>query len=136
VERSEVMRERRERGGAAKGRLHLMGLVSDGGVHSHLEHLKALVRLARRRDVGEIFIHAFTDGRDTPPRSGRGYLKSLQEYLDLEGAGAVASVVGRYFAMDRDNRWERTEKAYRCLLFREGDVFDSARSEEHTSELQ
>jgi 2,3-bisphosphoglycerate-independent phosphoglycerate mutase len=116
----------------ARGRLHLMGLVSDGGVHSHLEHLKTLVRLARRRDVGEILIHAFTDGRDTPPRSGRGYLKSLQDYLEAEGAGTLASVVGRYFAMDRDNRWERTEKAYRCLVFREGDAFDSAEAAAQT----
>ena len=108
------------------GRLHLMGLVSDGGVHSHLEHLKAFVRVARRRDVGEILIHAFTDGRDTAPRSGLGYLKNLQQYLDLEGAGAIASVVGRYYAMDRDNRWDRTERAYRALVFREGTVFDSA----------
>ena len=108
------------------GRLHLMGLVSDGGVHSHLEHLKSLVRAARRRDVGEILIHAFTDGRDTAPRSGLGYLKGLQRYLDLEGAGAIASVVGRYYAMDRDNRWDRTEQAYRALVFREGTAFESA----------
>jgi len=108
------------------GRLHLMGLVSDGGVHSHVEHLRALVRVARRRNVGEILIHAFTDGRDTAPRSGLGYLKGLQQYLDLEGAGAIASVVGRYYAMDRDNRWDRIEQAYRALVFREGTVFESA----------
>ena len=110
----------------AGGRLHLMGLASDGGVHSHLEHLKALVRVARRRDVGEILIHAFTDGRDTAPRAGLGYLKDLQRYLEVEGAGAIATVVGRYFAMDRDNRWERTEKAYRALVFRDGSPFESA----------
>ena len=110
----------------AGGRLHLMGLVSDGGVHSHIDHLKALVRLARRRDVPEILIHAFTDGRDTPPHSGAGYLGDMEAYLKTEGAGAVATVSGRYYAMDRDNRWDRTEKAYRALVFREGEVHDSA----------
>jgi len=110
------------------GRLHLMGLVSDGGVHSHLDHLKALVRIARRRDLSEIYIHAFTDGRDTPPRSGLGFLINLQDYLEREGAGAIATVVGRYFAMDRDNRWERTEKAYGALVNRDGAIFDSAQA--------
>ena len=110
----------------AGGRLHLMGLVSDGGVHSHINHLKTLVRLARRRDIREILIHAFTDGRDTPPHSGIRYLKDLESYLEMEGAGAVATVSGRYYAMDRDNRWDRTEKAYRTLVFREGEAFDSA----------
>ena len=110
----------------AGGRLHLMGLVSDGGVHSHLDHVKALVRIARRRDVREIYLHAFTDGRDTPPRSGLGFLRDLQGYLEREGAGAIATVVGRYDAMDRDNRWDRTEKAYRALVQREGVIFESA----------
>jgi 2,3-bisphosphoglycerate-independent phosphoglycerate mutase len=120
LDRNQVLLDLIDKVRAAKGRLHLMGLVSDGGVHSHLDHLKALVRIARRRDAGELFIHAFTDGRDTPPRSGLGYLKDLQQYLGLEGAGTIATVIGRYFAMDRDNRWERTEKAYRALVFREG----------------
>ncbi len=108
------------------GRLHLMGLVSDGGVHSHISHLKVLIRLARRRDIPEILIHAFTDGRDTAPHSGLGYLADLEAHLKAEGIGAVATVSGRYYAMDRDNRWDRTEKAYRALVFREGDTYDSA----------
>ena len=124
LDRNEVLLDLIDRVRAAKGRLHLMGLVSDGGVHSHLDHLKALLRIARRRDVGEMFVHAFTDGRDTAPRSGLGFLKDLNAYLELEGAGAIVTVVGRYFAMDRDNRWERTEKAYRALVFREGTVGD------------
>ncbi len=124
LDRNEVLLDLIDRVRAAKGRLHLMGLVSDGGVHSHLEHLKTLLRIARRRDVGEIFIHAFTDGRDTPPRSGLGFLKDLSAYLELEGAGSIATLVGRYYAMDRDNRWDRTEKAYRALVFRDGTVGD------------
>ena len=126
LERNPALLDLLEKVRGASGRLHLMGLVSDGGVHSHLDHLKALIRAARRRDVGEIYIHAFTDGRDTAPRAGVGYLQNLQQYLEIEGAGAIATVVGRYYAMDRDNRWERTEKAYRALVFREGSLFDSA----------
>jgi len=126
LDRSEVLLATLARIREAGGRLHLMGLVSDGGVHSHINHLKTLVRLARRRDIREILIHAFTDGRDTPPHSGLGYLKDLESYLEMEGAGAVATVSGRYYAMDRDNRWDRTEKAYRTLVFREGEAFDSA----------
>jgi len=126
LDRSEVLLATLARIREAGGRLHLMGLLSDGGVHSHINHLKALVRLARRRDVREILIHAFTDGRDTPPHSGIRYLKDLEAYLKMEGAGAVATVSGRYYAMDRDNRWDRTEKAYRALVLREGEVFDSA----------
>ena len=126
LERNEALRDLLSRVRTRTGRLHLMGLVSDGGVHSHLDHLKALVRIARRDGIPEILIHAFTDGRDTPPRAGAGYLRDLSGYLEREGAGAVATVVGRYYAMDRDNRWDRTEKAYRALVFREGTIFDSA----------
>jgi 2,3-bisphosphoglycerate-independent phosphoglycerate mutase len=128
LDRNEVLLDLIAKVRAAKGRLHLMGLVSDGGVHSHLDHLKALLRIARRRDAGELLIHAFTDGRDTPPRSGLGYLKDLNAYLELEGAGMIATVVGRYYAMDRDNRWDRTEKAYRALAFGEGTAGDSVDS--------
>ncbi|HEV8337752.1 MAG TPA: 2,3-bisphosphoglycerate-independent phosphoglycerate mutase [Candidatus Polarisedimenticolia bacterium] len=109
----------------SQGRLHLMGLLSDGGVHSHLDHLKALVRLAHRQDL-EILIHAFTDGRDTPPRSGIGLLRDLESALAREEAGAVATIAGRYYAMDRDNRWDRTEKAYRAIVRRQGEEYDSA----------
>ncbi len=100
---------------ARGGALHLIGLCSDGGVHSSLDHLFALVDLAKRRGVGRLFVHAFTDGRDTPPRSGAGFLRRIEETLAQKGLGKVASVSGRYFAMDRDQRWDRVEKAYRVL---------------------
>ena len=105
---------------AAGGRLHLMGLLSDGGVHSHNTHLYALVELARRQGVGEVFIHAFTDGRDTPPQSAVNYLAELETRLQQLGLGQVATVTGRYYAMDRDNRWERVEQAWRALVLGEG----------------
>jgi 2,3-bisphosphoglycerate-independent phosphoglycerate mutase len=93
-------------------RVHLIGLVSDGGVHSSLEHLLALIGIAREKGVGEVLVHAFTDGRDTLPHSGGGYL----ERVDGEPGARVASVVGRYFAMDRDRRWDRTARAYELLM--------------------
>ena len=103
---------------AAGKRLHLMGLVSDGGVHSHVRHLDALLELAARAGLGEadVVLHAFTDGRDTDPQGGAAYLARVQRSMERTGAGHVGSVVGRYFAMDRDHRWERTEKAYRLLV--------------------
>ena len=104
---------------ARRSKLHLMGLVSDGGVHSHLDHLVALLRFARTEGVQEVFIHAFTDGRDTSPKGGLGFLRRVQEEAGRIGVGQIASVSGRYFAMDRDNRWPRTEKAYRAIV--EGD---------------
>ena len=97
----------------AKGSaLHLVGLVSDGGVHSHRDHLYALVQLAKARGVEKIYIHAILDGRDVAPTAGREEIQKLQAKLDEWGAGEVVSIVGRYYAMDRDNRWERVEKAY------------------------
>ncbi len=104
----------------AGGRLHLMGLLSDGGVHSHNTHLYALVELARRQGLDEVFIHAFTDGRDTPPQSAVTYLAELEGKLSQIGLGQVATVTGRYYAMDRDNRWERVEQAWRALVTGEG----------------
>ncbi|MEX2541938.1 MAG: 2,3-bisphosphoglycerate-independent phosphoglycerate mutase [Trueperaceae bacterium] len=99
------------------GALHLLGLVSRGGVHSDLEHLLALVDLARRDSAGPVYIHAFSDGRDTAPRSGLGYVSELEEAIAEAGGGArVASVTGRYFAMDRDKRWERTSRAFDALV--------------------
>lgn len=94
--------------------LHLMGLVSDGGVHSHISHLKALVNIAKEMGISKLYIHAFTDGRDTDPKSGLGYLTDLQQHLDANG-GKIASVTGRYYAMDRDKRWERVKLAYDAL---------------------
>lgn len=100
--------------------LHFMGLVSDGGVHSSNEHLYALVRAAVAAGVSDIRVHCFMDGRDVPPKSGKGYIEELQRFLaEFDGTGAnvqIASVEGRYYAMDRDNRWERVERAYRSIV--------------------
>ncbi|HNK29840.1 MAG TPA: 2,3-bisphosphoglycerate-independent phosphoglycerate mutase, partial [Ferruginibacter sp.] len=95
--------------------LHLIGLVSDGGVHSHIEHLKALTRLCKQEMLDKVLIHAFTDGRDTDPKSGLGYLSELQQHLS-QSTGSIASVTGRYYAMDRDKRWERVKIAYDALV--------------------
>lgn len=100
--------------------LHLMGLLSDGGVHSHNEHLYALLRLARDNGLKKVYVHCFMDGRDVPPRSGKGYIRALQEKLKELGCGEIATVMGRYYAMDRDNRFERVEKAYAALVYGEG----------------
>ena len=91
--------------------LHLMGLLSDGGVHSHIKHLFGLIEMADKADIEEVYIHPILDGRDTPPKSGVSYLKDLQAELDKVGTGKIATVSGRYYTMDRDNRWERTQKA-------------------------
>ena len=99
---------------AARGTaLHLMGLLSDGGVHSQLTHLLALLDMAQQKGLSRVFVHAILDGRDTPPDSGVNYMKQLQDHIQAIGNGAVASVCGRYYAMDRDKRWDRVEKAYR-----------------------
>jgi 2,3-bisphosphoglycerate-independent phosphoglycerate mutase len=99
--------------------LHFIGLVSDGGVHSHTEHLKALCRLAKQNDVQDVAIHAFTDGRDTDPKSGLGYIRDLQTTLNETGA-YIAGICGRYYAMDRDKRWERVKLAYDALVYGKG----------------
>ena len=95
--------------------LHLLGLVSDGGVHSHINHLKAIVDVCRRQELFDVFIHAFTDGRDCDPKSGLGFMKDLQIHLN-NSVGKIASVSGRYYAMDRDKRWERIKLAYDALV--------------------
>lgn len=95
--------------------LHLIGLVSDGGVHAHIEHLKALTSLFKQEMLDKVLIHAFTDGRDTDPKSGLGYLSELQQHLS-QSTGSIASVTGRYYAMDRDKRWERVKIAYDALV--------------------
>ena len=95
--------------------LHLIGLLSDGGVHSLNTHLYALLELARRNGLGRVYVHALLDGRDTPPESGAGYLRELVQKEKELGVGEIATVAGRYYGMDRDNRWDRTEKAYRAL---------------------
>ncbi|REJ85291.1 MAG: 2,3-bisphosphoglycerate-independent phosphoglycerate mutase [Bacteroidetes bacterium] len=97
------------------GKLHLIGLLSDGGVHSHIDHLKALCDICKSEKFSDVFIHAFTDGRDTDPKSGLAYLTDLQKHLD-QSAGKLSSVVGRYYAMDRDKRWERVKLAYDMMV--------------------
>ena len=106
--------------------LHLMGLCSDGGVHSHLKHLYALVELAKRNGLKKVFIHCFMDGRDVPPSSGKGYIEQLEEKLKEIGVGHIATVMGRYYAMDRDNRFERVQLAYAALTYGEGETANSA----------
>ena len=105
---------------ARSGAVHLMGLLSDAGVHSVLGHLRALVTMARRSGVGRVYIHAFTDGRDTSPTAGQGYVDDVEAFLAEEGIGAIATVSGRYYAMDRDKRWERVKKAYDALVHDQG----------------
>ena len=104
----------------ARHRLHIMGLCSMGGVHAQLDHIIALVRAAKQAGVSQVFLHCFTDGRDTPPESGVGYLTQLQGALDEIGVGKIATVSGRYYAMDRDKRWERTERAFNAIVLGDG----------------
>ncbi len=100
--------------------LHMFGLLSDGGVHSHLSHVFALLEMAKRENVKKVYVHCFLDGRDTPPESGKDYVQQLQDKMDEIGVGEIGVVSGRYYAMDRDNRWDRVEKAYRALTLGEG----------------
>jgi len=102
--------------------LHFLGLLSDGGVHSHIEHLYALLEMARQQKVERAFVHCFMDGRDTPPNSGLNYIRQLQQKMRELGVGEIATLVGRYYAMDRDNRWERVELAYRAVAHGEAET--------------
>jgi 2,3-bisphosphoglycerate-independent phosphoglycerate mutase len=115
-----VLQEAMKRAKAGSGAVHFMGLFSDGGVHSHVDHLHALLELARREGVPRAFVHAFLDGRDTPPRSGLDYVRAFERRLAETGYGKVASVMGRYYAMDRDKRWDRVALAYAALVKGEG----------------
>ncbi len=103
------------------GALHLLGLISDGGVHSHLAHVPGFLALAQLHGIERVFVHAFLDGRDTPPTSGRDHVAALERMLEEAGVGRIATVSGRYFAMDRDRRWERVEQAWRALVLGEGE---------------
>ncbi len=109
-----------------QGRVHILGLASDTGVHSRLEHLYACVELCARRGLRQVYVHAFTDGRDSPPTSGAGFIRTIEARLRKIGVGQIASVCGRYWAMDRDFRWPRTERAYRMLVGGHGDAAPSA----------
>ena len=97
-------------------KLHIMGLLSDGGVHSHTRHLYALLELAKRRDFEDVYVHCFMDGRDTPPASGENFIAELEQKMEEKGVGKIASITGRFYAMDRDKRWERVQKAYDALV--------------------
>jgi 2,3-bisphosphoglycerate-independent phosphoglycerate mutase len=103
-----------------KGKMHLMGLCSDIGVHALLSHLYSLLELAKKNEIKDVFIHAFTDGRDSPPHSGAGYIEDLEKKTKEIGTGKIASVMGRFYAMDRDSRWDRVQKAYECLTIGKG----------------
>ena len=115
----EAMEHCREWGTA----LHLMGLLSDGGVHSHITHLFALVKMAKEQGLEKVYVHCFLDGRDVPPSSGKSYVEQLQAKLDELGTGRIATVMGRYYAMDRDKRWDRVQRAYDAIALGEG-VFE------------
>ena len=106
--------------------LHLMGLLSDGGVHSHNQHLYGLLKLAKEKGLTDVHVHCFLDGRDVPPSSGADFVESLVENIRAIGVGDIATVMGRYYAMDRDNRWERVEKAYNAMVLGEGETCESA----------
>ena len=112
----EAMSNCREWGSA----LHLMGLLSDGGVHSHITHLFALLKMAKEQGLSKVYVHCFLDGRDVPPSSGKSYVEQLQAKIDELGVGQIATVMGRYYAMDRDKRWDRVQRAYDAIACGEG----------------
>ena len=105
--------------------IHLFGLLSDGGVHSHNTHLYALLELCKRNNLENVYVHAFLDGRDTDPKSGKGFLKELEDKMAEIGVGKVATINGRYYAMDRDNNWDRVQKAYDAMVYGEGNTANS-----------
>ena len=107
-------------------KLHIMGLLSDGGVHSHIRHLYAILELAKRKDFEDVYVHCFLDGRDTPPASAEGFIVDLENKMEEKGVGKIASIIGRFYAMDRDKRWERVVRAYDALVKGEGIKANSA----------
>lgn len=118
-------------------KLHIFGLVSDGGVHSSIEHIYAILQLAKKENISEVYIHAFMDGRDTPPTSGIEYIRELENKCKELQIGKIATIMGRYYAMDRDKRWDRLELAYNALILSEGNKFKSAeRAIENSYESQ
>jgi 2,3-bisphosphoglycerate-independent phosphoglycerate mutase len=125
LEQNETLRDAFQRAIDNSKKVHLIGLVSDGGVHSHINHLKGLLSMANNMGATNTFVHAFTDGRDTDPNGGLGYLTEVENYMS-KTIGQIASVVGRYYAMDRDKRWERVKLAYDVMVNGIGEQFDSA----------
>ena len=107
-------------------KLHILGLLSDGGVHSHIRHLYGLLELAKRKDFEDVYVHCFMDGRDTPPASGESYIVKLEEKMREKGVGKIATISGRFYSMDRDKRWQRVQKAYDALVNGEGNKATSA----------
>ena len=112
---------------AKNGALHLMGLISNGGVHSHIDHLKALIKMAKEQGVENVFVHGFTDGRDVAPTSALSFVEDIENYMKEVGVGKFASLSGRYYAMDRDKRWERVQLAYEAMVTGKGNTATSAK---------
>ncbi|MCX2744587.1 2,3-bisphosphoglycerate-independent phosphoglycerate mutase [Mangrovivirga sp. M17] len=121
IKENDVLNEAYDYAKKNNKKVHLIGLVSDGGVHSHINHLKGLISYADEYGLEDVFVHAFTDGRDTDPKSGAGFLKDLQNHLS-DTSGELASIIGRYYAMDRDKRWERVKLAYDAMVKGEGKI--------------
>lgn len=118
-------------------KLHIFGLLSDGGVHSHIEHIYALLELAKREGISKVYVHAFMDGRDTPPTSGVDYVRALENKCKELGIGKISTIIGRYYVMDRDKRWDRVEAAYNAMVQGEGKHFKTAeRAVENSYECQ
>ncbi|HBF19941.1 MAG TPA: 2,3-bisphosphoglycerate-independent phosphoglycerate mutase, partial [Cryomorphaceae bacterium] len=124
--REKVLQDALQYARSQNKKLHLIGLLSDGGVHSHINHLKGLASAAHDSGLQDVYVHVFTDGRDTDPKGGLGYVDELEAHLE-KTTGKIASVVGRYYAMDRDKRWERVKLAYDLLVHGKGEKFNSAR---------
>jgi 2,3-bisphosphoglycerate-independent phosphoglycerate mutase len=125
-QKNPVLLEALRKAKTEKKKLHLIGLVSNGGVHSHINHLKTIIDVCKSESVGNVFVHAFTDGRDTDPKSGLVFMQELQDHMDGTGTGKIATVSGRYYAMDRDKRWERVKLAYDALVNSKGASANSA----------
>src|SRR3974390_1208860 len=121
-EKNPVLRDAMKTARTGERRLHLFGLLSDGGVHSHKNHLYALLRMAKQSGVERVFVHCFMDGRDTLPTNGAGYIEQLQQKMREYNVGQIATVSGRYYAMDRDKKWDRERKAFDAMVFGDGEA--------------
>lgn len=119
---NKALKDAMEKAKAADKKLHLIGLLSDGGVHSHIKHLEGLLQMAGKMGLTKVYVHTFHDGRDVPPTSGVEYMQELVDYMNKLGTGKIATISGRYYAMDRDNAWDRVEKAYNAMVLGEGNV--------------